>query len=251
MKNYLLALLVGLLAFHNAIADSCATTITRGSGNVNIVGINLDCPNLKIIATDEKDKGMTVSEFAYKYNAKIAINGGFFRNDFQPFGLTVTKGSRWAKARDTINRSFLGCDKNNKCFIDPINNISEIRSIIYTAIPGWQVLNTKSWKFECALGESTRCLYGKFNTKQPRTAIGLDSKNSILYLVVVNGRLKTYQGLTLDELGEIFKSLHVDSALNLDGGGSSTLVIDGHRVSKLPDAQLTERVVADHVGFSY
>ena len=251
MIKYFLILMVVFLITNTAFADSCSSIKTLSNGNVNIVAIKLNCSNLKIITTDEKDRGMTVSDFASKYNAKIAINGGFFRDDFYPFGLTVTQGSRWAKARDTVNRSFLACDNNNKCFIDSINKISEMSALIYSAIPGWQVLNTKSWKFECAAGESSRCIYGKFNTKQPRTSIGLDSRNSILYLVVVNGRLQTYKGLTLDELGKIFKSLHVDSALNLDGGGSTTLVIDGHRISKLPDGQLSERVVADHLGFSY
>jgi exopolysaccharide biosynthesis protein len=234
-----------------AYAENCAELKSYYDGNVNIVSINMNCPKLKILSTSENERGMTVSDFANKTNSKIAINGGFFREGFYPFGLTITRGYLWNKSRDVINRSFLACDINNKCYIDPINHVQTDITSIFTSIPGWQTLNTDFWKFECAVGEGERCKFGKFNTKQPRTAIGLDNRRSILYVVVANGRLAKFEGLTLDELGRIFKRLNVDAALNLDGGGSSTLVVNGHRVSKLPDDQPHERVVANHLGFTY
>lgn len=62
------------------------------------------------------------------------------------------------------------------------------------------------------------------NTRQPRTAIG-GTKDGKLMLLVCDGRGKNgSNGLTLDEMAEIFVEYGMDYAINLDGGGSSVIV---------------------------
>jgi exopolysaccharide biosynthesis protein len=73
---------------------------------------------------------------------------------------------------------------------------------------------------------------GSFCGKNPRTAIGLTGGRQIL-LVVVDGRRKGSQGVTLAQMGQIMRSLGARFALNLDGGGSSTMVIKG-KVRNVP-----------------
>lgn len=69
----------------------------------------------------------------------------------------------------------------------------------------------------------------------PRTAIGIDYKGK-LYLITVDGRQKDYSsGLTLKELAEFLKKLNLKDAFNLDGGGSTTLVVDGKIINKLSE----------------
>lgn len=58
----------------------------------------------------------------------------------------------------------------------------------------------------------------------PRTAIGIDYDTNRLFLLVVDGRQDFSRGLTMVELAERMVTLGADEALNLDGGGSSTLV---------------------------
>lgn len=58
----------------------------------------------------------------------------------------------------------------------------------------------------------------------PRTAIGVDRDTGRLLLVVVDGRQEFSRGLTLVELAELLRDLGAEEALNLDGGGSSTMV---------------------------
>ncbi len=61
----------------------------------------------------------------------------------------------------------------------------------------------------------------------PRTALGLDRDARWLWLVVVDGRQPGYsEGMTLRELAGLMKELGCWDALNLDGGGSSILLID-------------------------
>lgn len=60
--------------------------------------------------------------------------------------------------------------------------------------------------------------------KHPRTAVGVDRDTGRLLLVVADGRQRTSVGLTLRELAELLLSLGAEDAINLDGGGSSTMV---------------------------
>ena len=58
----------------------------------------------------------------------------------------------------------------------------------------------------------------------PRTAIGVDrDTNSVLFLVI-DGRQSFSRGYTMVELANLMIELGAEDALNLDGGGSSTMV---------------------------
>jgi len=64
-----------------------------------------------------------------------------------------------------------------------------------------------------------------YKKKHPRSAIGL-LKDGTWVFVVADGRRRQSEGLTLIELAEFMQSLDCTYALNLDGGGSSTMVIN-------------------------
>jgi hypothetical protein len=82
--------------------------------------------------------------------------------------------------------------------------------------------------------------------RHPRTAIGRLADGRII-LVVVGGRQPYHSlGMTLPELAFTLRRLGVTDALNLDGGGSSTLVVRG-TVVNLPSDELGERTVSDVV----
>lgn len=58
----------------------------------------------------------------------------------------------------------------------------------------------------------------------PRTALGLNADGSKMWLVTVDGRIAESRGMTLPEMGAWMKELGAVNAVNLDGGGSSTMV---------------------------
>lgn len=73
--------------------------------------------------------------------------------------------------------------------------------------------------------------------RHPRTAVGYDSRAGRLWLVVVDGRQAPHSaGMTLPELADLMEALGADEALNLDGGGSTTLIVTGRRVNRPSDA---------------
>lgn len=58
----------------------------------------------------------------------------------------------------------------------------------------------------------------------PRTAVGIDNDTGEVLLLVIDGRSKASRGYTMLELANLMVDLGADTALNLDGGGSSTMV---------------------------
>jgi len=73
-------------------------------------------------------------------------------------------------------------------------------------------------------------------TRHPRTAIGWTARGHLL-LVLVDGRQPPFSaGMTLDEMTQLFSRLGATDALNLDGGGSSAMVVRGRVMNKPSDA---------------
>ncbi|KAB8194891.1 multidrug transporter [Nonomuraea phyllanthi] len=58
----------------------------------------------------------------------------------------------------------------------------------------------------------------------PRTAVGFSADGRKMYLLTVDGRQADSRGVTLDELAAMMVDLGAANALNLDGGGSSTML---------------------------
>ncbi len=61
--------------------------------------------------------------------------------------------------------------------------------------------------------------------RHPRSAVGMSSDGTKLYFVTIDGRQPGYsQGATMRELAEYMRSIGAYNAINLDGGGSTTMV---------------------------
>lgn len=85
-----------------------------------------------------------------------------------------------------------------------------------------------------------------FCRRNPRTAIGWTARGRILLVVVDGRRPKRWSvGASLGEMARIMRDLGAVQALNLDGGGSSTMVVRGTVVNRPSDD--SERRVATAV----
>lgn len=76
---------------------------------------------------------------------------------------------------------------------------------------------------------------------EPRTAIGY-TKDQKLIILVCEGRSDSAAGLTLIQEAEILKDLNCIEALNLDGGGSSCMLING-KETNIPSSKGVQRPV--------
>jgi hypothetical protein len=72
--------------------------------------------------------------------------------------------------------------------------------------------------------------------RHPRTAAGFSRDRRTLFLLTVDGRSTRSVGVTLEELARLMRRLGAWEAMNFDGGGSTTMVIDGAVVNVPSDA---------------
>ena len=72
-----------------------------------------------------------------------------------------------------------------------------------------------------------------YTLRHPRTAIGAKG-DSLIFFVTIDGRAAEASGMSLKELQSVFAWLGADKALNLDGGGSTTMFLDPKGVVNHP-----------------
>ena len=85
---------------------------------------------------------------------------------------------------------------------------------------------------------------GFATTRHPRSAVGISRGGDTLFLVAVDGRQAASVGMSLAELARTMVGLGAWNALNLDGGGSTALVVRDSVVSS-PSDPTGERAVGD------
>lgn len=118
-------------------------------------------------------------------------------------------------------------------------------------------VNFSKWKMQTAVGggpvllqngeikitnnEERRFGGTAINNHEPRTAIGY-TKNHQLIIFVCEGRSDSAAGLTLIGEAQVLKDLHCVEGLNLDGGGSSCLLING-KETNTPSSKGIQRAV--------
>ncbi|WP_224756281.1 phosphodiester glycosidase family protein [Streptomyces sp. col6] len=85
--------------------------------------------------------------------------------------------------------------------------------------------------------------YGWVLKRNPRTLAGVDAAGRTI-LVTADGRSTESLGLSIPESAAVARSLGLREAVNLDGGGSTTMVVDGQVVNRPSDAS-GERPVGD------
>lgn len=167
-------------------------------------------------------KARTTGKFLDEFNLQLAVNGDGFQpwrsnsildyyphpgDPVAPIGLAASQGTIYSVQTDAEPALYIS-RTNQARFQTPIGRI-------YNAISG-----------NLMLVEQGRVVVGNGDTPQPRTAVALDKAGKWLILVVVDGRQPRYsQGATLAELADIIIQNGGHFGMNLDGGGSSTLVI--------------------------
>lgn len=85
--------------------------------------------------------------------------------------------------------------------------------------------------------------------REPRTAIGQVDKNHYV-IIIADGRRSNWsdKGMTLQEMQQVFVEQGCKVAYNLDGGGSTTLILDGEKINRSSGSR--ERDVSDIIYFT-
>ena len=118
------------------------------------------------------------------------------------------------------------------------------RGRLCTLVGGWPRLVVGGRSIADSVDRLEGTFPGFSITRHPRTAIGFSRDSTRLYLVTVDGRSESSSGMSLAELAQLLQSLGVFDGLNLDGGGSTTLVLRGV-VANHPSDASGERAVGN------
>ena len=228
---------------------------------VHIVKVNVSKSSIQPLITpaDRPDGGKpynarTTTEFAKQNNVQLAINGHGFTPwyDYR-FVYFPHSGDKVAPLGTVVSGKFEYIVGEESKF--PLLTFGGGRPVDITYVlgnPKYAISGTRM------LASNGQVEMGLNNTKaDPRTAVGVSANGQEMIIVVVDGRQTGYsKGATLQELAQILVDHGADKALELDGGGSSTLVLnpkDGPpQILNSPIHQGipgNERPVATHIGF--
>ncbi|MCL5035195.1 MAG: phosphodiester glycosidase family protein [Bacteroidetes bacterium] len=117
-------------------------------------------------------------------------------------------------------------------------------SRITQALAGWPGIVRNGKNVAESEAESEGTIPGFAGKRHPRTSIGVSRDGTEVLLVVVDGRTKKSIGVTLPELADLMMKFGAYDAVNMDGGGSSTMAIEG-KVVNAPSDAAGERPVSD------
>ena len=187
-------------------------------------------PKYRLDLAFAKDSLIKTSSFAKQSNALAAINGGFF--DMKAGGsvsFLVSDGKVIHENKPNVlsidnemGANALVIYENGKSEILPTegaNRIPMLKNVEDALVTGPLLLNNS---------QINNLQKRPFNDlKHPRSAICIGKKE--IWLIAVDGRHKEATGLNLNELSQFLLSCGCQHAINLDGGGSTTLYLNTNK----------------------
>lgn len=190
----------------------------------------------------------TVSDIADRHDPLLAVNGDFC--GFHDHGVIIRGGKLFRKQNSSRALLIVGADGKLSILTDR----TEKQGLVAERLLSEDVWHT--FEFGPALvenGEAVKLhstiLRVEEGYLEPRTAIGQYADDPLHYLIlVVDGRREGYsEGCDLPTLQKLFLDYGVETAFNLDGGGSTTLYYDGEVINRPASGE--ERKVSDIIMF--
>lgn len=208
---------------------------------ITVFDIDLNQKNIKVEIPYVSAGFLLTSAAAEKAGADVAFNGSYF--DTSKGGSTVF----FKQAGNVINQTrngFTSYRENGALFIDAAGKVQ----VTSKPAAGWTSLSAVDALAAGPLllqdGQSILQIEEAFNiSRHPRTAIGVTDTNHLI-VVVVDGRSSQSQGLSTLQLRDLMEGFGCKSAVNMDGGGSSTAWVKGQGVVNHP----TDNAKFDHEG---
>ncbi|HEX7863267.1 MAG TPA: phosphodiester glycosidase family protein [Verrucomicrobiae bacterium] len=229
------------------------------------VRVDLHDPDVKFLTTPRIEDNYiqnsreiaayTPTDFLTRNELQVVINANFFSEGtyYLPpgtpmdlYGLAVSEGTVVSPPRLDFGRAIVFDLTNAPTFI-PLTSASMSLTGIHTAVAGNFLVLTN--------GTNAAPNNNLFDI-DPRTVYGLSQDRRYLFLTAIDGRQIGYsEGATFRDCGVWMKALGAHDAINVDGGGSTTLVTESstgepmrlNSSSAVADSG-RERTVGSHFG---
>ncbi len=229
-----------------------------------------------VVSDDTTDNRETVTSFARDLGACVAVNGGYFTMDQTParhVGLLLADGVTWQPATRSVSRDtlrfeiaraaigFTGNDEIEFAWATSQDGVHYEWESPPRHSPGQpaeplRYEEARVWKVRDAIAAGPALIRDGeirvtsdeevfFGTTipqvHPRTAAGRTADGALI-LMVVDGRQPESRGVSLEKLATLMLEVGAVDAINLDGGGSSALVVGGVLLNR-PQGSTEEREV--------
>ena len=224
-----------------------------------VIAVDLTTVGLEFLVTPSKISGgtlctRTTSKFLTEFSMNVAING----DGFSYLSASVNPATTCPSGGDPVKANGYAASRGN--IYSPVKTI---QPTVYISSRNQVTVNVKPNTVFNAVSGDRLVVQSGVTVKNlaalapaPRTAIGLNKNGRWLILMVIDGRQDGYsEGVTLAELAAQLITYGVYTGVNMDGGGSSTIVIKGIDnkaciLNSPVDANIPgkEREVANHLG---
>ncbi|CAN5565877.1 hypothetical protein BH09GEM1_BH09GEM1_37700 [soil metagenome] len=229
----------------------------EGPWAINVLDAKLDeCTRLVALKDADVAAGrIRTSDMLHHFNARGivlgGVNGDFFAlGDGTPTNLLVVNGRRLTPPNGA---GVLAVDSAGVVHIGHFTLVNDALQPFHPrdAVGGKPIIVRDSAMVP-GIDSANGAAFS--TTHHPRTAVGISRDGRRVIFVVVDGRQKPYSdGMALRQLATLLLSLGAHTAMNLDGGGSSTMVFadprahGALRIANRPSDREGERGVGDAV----
>mgnify|MGYP000013182960 FL=1 len=195
---------------------------------VHIVKIDLLNPTVSVITSEAalfknnrgRLRGETTRDFALRHNTIVAFNAAPFKTRSLLFsvyrtivGIHITDFRRMSMPHERYGALLFYADKTAR-IIDAQTEELLLENVRHAVGGFWTILRNGA------------VLPQKLHRRDSRTAVGLADNGRTLFVVAVEGENKRKShGLSFEETARLMRELGADDALQLDGGSSSSLVL--------------------------
>ena len=239
--------------------------------------------DLNVIVSEDLDRRETLTQFSQNKKARVVVNGGYFLIDKTPtehVGLLYVNNLTVAPATKSVLRNnkryftargalgFLDDGGIDIAWVtsrnDSLFNFSEpVKNQPEEPVDSFDFSKAETWEVDDAIHAGPVLMHdGKIRVTSneevffgstipdihPRTAAGYRNSGELV-LLVVDGRQVDSRGVDLQELAILMRDLGCVEAINLDGGGSSAMVVDGKLLNR-PAGTTSQREVMSAIAVS-
>ena len=239
--------------------------------------------DLNVIVSEDLDRRETLTQFSQNKKARVVVNGGYFLIDKTPtehVGLLYVNNRTVAPATRSVLRNnkryftargalgFLDDGGIDIAWVtsrnDSLFNFSEpVKNQPEEPVDSFDFSKAETWEVDDAIHAGPVLMHdGKIRVTtneevffgstipdiHPRTAAGYRNSGELV-LLVVDGRQVDSRGVDLQELAILMRDLGCVEAINIDGGGSSAMVVDGKLLNR-PAGTTSQREVMSAIAVS-
>lgn len=230
----------GYTPIFQGISEETATisgsTVGGGTAYAYVMQINLDAPGISFTTSpgapgDTPNAGtgnevvtQTTSQFMSSSGVQVAMNAGYFSCPC----VTNASNAEYLDGLAVSNGKLVSSDQSG--YVDLLMTASNQVSLatggsaslsgVYNAVSG------SGYAVKNGVNTGTQ-INSSSTSEDPRAMIGLSQNGQYLYLVTVDSGASDGAGVNGTQLGALALDLGLYNAINMDGGGSTSMVVQG------------------------